>query len=276
MPLCLLTAAACAAAVLVMAVPASAHHGATVSATATSLTLDPSKCGMYERRPVSRCDGYRRATVTWSATCGARAFVSVEYLATRKGGGRPIRLAFEDLPEGQLGGTTTTLVQPGAHLYAVVRVDCFWPDSEGTGPEEHTVTVTSAPTAPVTVAPWLTGVSTQAANFCNFNPGSRTILQAGRRGNIISFSTDYVEKSLLGAGRRTAAGVRQRRLVARGPGLRLRRRPEVFLLQEFGRREPFQGLLRVNTRRPGWIKFWEEVGGVRSNTLAIRAVPNRC
>jgi hypothetical protein len=275
MPL-LVTAAACAAVVLVMAVPASAHHQATVSATATSLTLDAPKCGMYERRPVSRCDGYRRATVTWSATCGARAFVSVEYLATRKGGGRPIQLASEDLPEGQLGGATTALIQPGAHMYAIARVDCYWGDPDGTGPEEHTVSVTSAPTGEVTVPPWLSRVETQAANFCNFNPGARTILQARRRGNIISFSTDYVEKSLLGAGRRTAAGVRQRRLNARGPGLRLRRPPEVFLLQEFGRREPFQGLLRVNTRRPGWIKFWEEVGGVRTNALAIRAVPNRC
>ena len=77
-------------------------------------------------------------------------------------------------------------------------------------------------------------------------------------------------------GRRSKAGVRERWVDAKGPGVRLRRHPEVSLLQEFGRKEPFSGLLRVNPRRPGWIKFWEEVGGVRTNTLAIKAVANRC
>jgi hypothetical protein len=155
-------------------------------------------------------------------------------------------------------------------------MECSWDDPEGTGPEAHTVTRKSAPSAEVVVPPWLQAVSVTKGNYCNFNPGSRTLLQAGQRGSIVSFSSDFVDKSLLGVRRRTKAGVRQRWVNAKGPGLRVRRHPEVFLVQEFGRREPFSGLLRVSPRRAGWHKFWEEVGGVRSNTLAIKAVGNRC
>lgn len=274
MPLRLLTAAACAAAMLVLATTASAHHAATVSATATSLALEPSSCPTYERRPRSRCDGYRRATVTWSTTCGAEPDVGVEFFAARKDGGRPILLD-SDTASGP-SGSTSALLRPGAHVFAIVTQHCTWADRDGTGPEEHTVTVRSAPSPQVTIPPWLSSVSVQSGSYCNFNPGSRTVLQARRRGNIVSFSTDFVDRSLLGAGRRTSAGVRQRRLRATGAGVRLSRRPEVFLLQEFGRREPFQGLLRVNAGRSGWLKLWEEVAGVRSNTLAIRVLPNRC
>ena len=267
---CGLVAVGCA-----VAPPASAHHAATVSATALSLTLDPAKCGSFERRPTSRCDGTRVARVTWSGTCGARPFVTVNLWATRAGGGKPIGLASETVDE-QTSGVTTAVIEPGAHVYATVTMDCHWADPDGTGPPEHSVDVTSAPTAEVTVPPWLQSVSVQRGNYCNFNPGGRTVLQARQRGNIASFSSSFVDKSLLGSGRRTRAAVRNRWVNAKGPGLRLRRHPEVFLLQEFGRREPFSGVLRVNTRGAGWIKFWEEVGGVRSNTLAVRAVSARC
>jgi hypothetical protein len=272
----LLTAAAAAAAAVCIASPASAHHQGTASATATSLTLEASKCPMYERRPVSRCAGYRRATVSWSATCPyPNPSVTVGYWATRKGGGKPIALESAEV-SGQLSGTTSALVPPGAHMYATVTVECYWADPDGTGPEAHSLSATSAPTAEVVVPPWLREVSIQKGNYCNFNPGTRTVLQARQRGSIVSFGSDYVEKSLLGAGRRTQAGVRQRWLAAQGAGIRVRRHPEVFLLQEFGRKEPFAGLLRPNPRRSGWLKVWEEVGGVRSNTLAIKVVGNRC
>ncbi len=259
----------------VLATPASAHHAATVSATAHSLSVDPTRCASYERRTISRCDGSRRARVTWSATCGARPFVTVYYWASRKGGGSPISLATEQVDD-QTSGVTTTIVPAGAHVYATVLMECHWSDPDGAGPPEHSVDVTSAPTAVVTVPPWLQSVSVHRGNYCNFNPGGRTVLQARQRGNIVSFSSSFLDKSLLGSGRRTRAGVRDRWLNAKGPRLRLRGHPEVFLLQEFGRREAFSGLLRVNTRGAGWIKFWEEVGGVKSNTLAIRAVPARC
>ena len=275
MPLRVLISAACLLALACIVGPASAHHEATVSATALSLTLDPPKCASYERRPVSRCAGYRRATVTWSATCGGRPSVTVDYWASRKDGGKPISLASEDGGQ-QLGGTSTALVPPGAHMYATVTMDCSWDDPEGTGPEAHSVSRTSTPTAEVVVPPWLREVSVTKGNYCNFDPGGRTVLQAGQRGSIVSFSSDFRDKSLLGAGRRSNAGVRQRWVNAKGPGLRVRRRPEVFLLQEFGRREPFSGLLRVNPRRAGWHLFWEEIGGVRTNTLAIKTVANRC
>jgi hypothetical protein len=202
--------------------------------------------------------------------------VTVDYWATRKGGGKPISLASEQPPSGRLTGTTTALVQPGAHMYATVTVDCAWTDPDGTGPEAHSVSATSAPTAEVVVPPWLRAVSVNKGNYCNFNPGGRTVLQAGQRGSILSFGSDFVDKSLLGAGRRTAAAVRRRRLAAKRAGISLRRKPEVFLLQEFGRREAFSGLLRVNPRKAGWLKVWEEVGGVKSNTLAIKVVGNRC
>jgi hypothetical protein len=267
-------AAACAG-LLCVAGSASAHHEATVSVAAGSLTLDPSSCPAYERRPVSRCDGTRVARVTWSGTCGARPLVTVEYWATRAGGGKPIALATETVDD-QTSGVTTTILEPGAHVYATVTMDCHWADPDGTGPPEHTVSATSAPTAEVTIPPHLREVSVMKGNYCNFNPGSRTVLQARQRGSIVSFGSHFSDKSLLGAGRRTAAGVRQRWVNMKGPGARHRRHPEVFLLQEFGRREPFSGLLRVAPRRPGWHRFWEEVGGVRTNTLAIRVVPNRC
>jgi hypothetical protein len=201
--------------------------------------------------------------------------VTVNYWATRAGGGKPIPLASEDVDD-QTSGVTTTVLQPGAHVYATVTMDCHWSDPEGTGPPEHTASVTSLPTAEVTIPPWLREVRTVKGNYCGFNPGSRTILQARQRGSIVNFGSDYVDRSLLGATRRRPAAVRQRWVNAKGPGLRLRKHPELFLFQEFGRKEPFSGLLRVNPRRPGWHRFWEEVGGVRTNTLAIRAVPNRC
>src|SRR5918995_470941 len=75
------------------------------------------------RRPVSRCDGYRRARVTWSATCGARPFVSVEFWAARKGGGRPILIESDTAGE-QLSGSASALVPPGSHLYATVTLEC--------------------------------------------------------------------------------------------------------------------------------------------------------
>ncbi len=259
---------------LLAAPPAFAHHDTTVSVTVSSLTLDPPRCKTYERRPVSRCDGTRVARVNWSGTCGARPFVTVNYRAMRAGGGRPIHLASEDATD-ELSGSTTTILEPGAHVYATVTMECHWADPDGTGPPEHTVT-RSATSGEVVVPPWLTSVSVHRGNYCNFNSGGRTVLQARQRGNIVSFSSSFIDKSLLGSGRRTPAAVRKRWLNARGARLRLRRHPEVFLLQELGRREPFSGLLRVNTRAAGWIKFWEEVGGVRSNTLAIRAVPARC
>lgn len=275
MSLRLLTAAACAALPLALAAPASAHHDPTASVTATSLSLGPTGCPSYERRPVSRCDGYRRATVTWSATCGARPFMSVEFWAARKGGGRPILIESDTAGE-QLSGSASALVPPGSHLYATVTLECTWENTDLTGPEEHTVTRTSAPSPQVTVPPWLRQVSVQKGNYCNLNPGGRTVLQARQRGSIVSFSSDFVDRSLLGTGRRAPAAVRQRWLNAKGAGIRLRRRPEVFLLQEFGRREPFSGLLRPNPRRAGWLKLWEEVGGVRTNALAIKVLPNRC
>jgi hypothetical protein len=265
-----------AAAVLCVTSSASAHHQGTASATATSLTLAPAKCGTYERRPASRCDGYRRATVTWTATCPYSSSVTVDYWASRKGGGKPISLASEEAPSDQLSGSTTAIVVPGAHMYATVTVDCAWTDPDGTGPDAHSVSATSAPTAEVVVPPWLREVSVNKGNYCNFDPRGGNVLQAGQRGSILSFSSDFVDKSLLGSGRRTPAAVRQRRLGAKGAGISLRRKPEVFLLQEFGRREPFSGLLRVNARKAGWLKLWEEVGGVKSNTLAIKVVRNRC
>jgi hypothetical protein len=152
----------------------------------------------------------------------------------------------------------------------------MWENSDLSGPEEHTVTRTSAPSPQVTVPPWLRQVSVQKGNYCNLNPGGRTVLQARQRGSIVSSSSDFVDRSLLGTGRRAPAAVRQRWLNAKGAGIRLRRRPEVFLLQEFGRREPFSGLLRPNPRRAGWLKLWEEVRGVRTNALAIKVLPNRC
>jgi hypothetical protein len=277
MPLRLLTACGVAAAVvLCAAVPASAHHQATVSASATSLTLDPPKCGPSELRHVSRCDGVRRARVTWSGTCGtSQPYVSVDFFATRAGGGNPIRLATEQ-EDLQTSGVTTTLLEPGAHVYATVTMDCLWDDPEGTGPDAHTVTVTSAPTGRMTVRPWLREVNDIKNNFCNFNPGSRTLLQAGQRGAILDFSTDFIDRSLLGVSRRKPAGVRQVWVNAKGAGIRKRRHPEMSLLMEFGRREPVSGALRVNPRRAGWLKLWAEVGGVRTNSLAIRVVPNRC
>lgn len=275
MPLRLLTAAGSVLAALCLAVPSSAHHAATVSATASSLTVDPPRCGPYERRPISRCDGSRSARVTWSGSCGARPFVTVEYWAGRAGGGKPIALASEDAGE-QTSGVTTTIVPPGAHVYATVTMDCFWPDPEGTGPEPHSVTVRSAPTAQVVVAPWLRQVTPIKNNFCNFNPGGRDVMQAGQRGGIVDFSADFIDRSLLGVSRRRPAGVRQTWVNAKGAGIRKRKHPELFLLGEFGRRDPVSGALRVNPRRSGWLRLWAEVGGVRTNSLAVRVVPNRC
>jgi hypothetical protein len=259
----------------VAAAPASAHHQGSTSATITSFTVDPPKCAMYQRRPVSRCDGSRRAHVAYTGTCGAdMPSVEVVFWAARPDGGKPIFLASESA-DGT-SGEISAVIDAGVRLYATATMDCYWSDPAFGGPEAHTVSATSAPSATIDVAPWLQQVSVNKGNYCNFDPAGRNLLQARQRGSILSFGTSFVDNSLLGSGRRSAAAIRKRRLNAKGAGIRVRRRPEVFLLQEFGRREPFSGLLRVNPRKAGWLKVWEEVGGVKSNTLAIKVVRNRC
>ena len=259
------------------AAPAAAHHAATVSVSATSLTLDPSSCKQSERREVSRCDGIRRARVQWSGTCGATPSVSVDFYAAHRAGGPPIPLHADVELEGSASGSGTALLEPGARVYATATMDCYWEDPDGTGPDPHSVVVTSAPTAQVVVPPWLRGVETLKVNYCNFNPRSERLpLQAGQRGNILDLSVDYMDRSLLGTSRRKRAGIRQVWLRGRGAGVRLRQRPEMSLIQEFGRREPVSGALRVSPRRAGWLKLWAEVAGERTNSLAIRVVPNRC
>jgi hypothetical protein len=119
-------------------------------------------------------------------------------------------------------------------------------------------------------------VSVIKSNTCNFDPRGRDILQAGQRGSILDLSTSYLDRSLLGVSRRSSAGARQRWANAKGAGIRKRKHPELFLLADFGRKDPVAGALRVNPRKAGWLKVWEEVGGVRSNTLAVKVVPNRC
>ena len=272
-----LAALACTAGALVLAAPASAHHAATVSIDATSLTLDPSSCKQSERRSSSRCDGIRRARVEWSGTCGATPDVSVDLYAAHGAGGPPIPLGAVVDIEGSTSGAATTLLEPGARVYATVTMDCYWEDPDGTGPDAHSVRATSAPTAQVVVPPWLRSVETLKANYCNFSPSfERPPLQAGQRGNILDLSVDYLDRSLLGVSRRKRAGIRRVWLRAQGAGVRLRRHPEMSLIQEFGRREPVSGALRVNPRRAGWLKVWAEVSGVRTNSLAVRVVRNRC
>lgn len=261
----------------VFAVPASAHHEATVSAVATSLALDPPSCASSERRPTSRCDGIRRARVTWTGTCGTnKPYVEVNFFASRAGGGNPIALATEQ-EDLQTSGVTTTLLEPGVHVYATVTMDCLWDDPDGAGPDAHSASATSAPTAEVVVPPWLRQVRTIKNNFCNFNPGfNRVVMQAGQRGGIVDFDVDYNDSSMLGVGRRRPAGVRKVWVNAGGAGIRKRRHPVMSLLQEFGRREPLSGAMGVNPRKAGWLRLWAEVGGVRTNSLAIQVVRNRC
>lgn len=270
---------ACLAGVLVLAAPAGAHHAATVSIAATQVALDPSSCRTSERRSISRCDGVRRARVEWTGTCGASPQVEVSFFAAHGAGGAPARLRGDNDQEGTTSGVTTTLLDPGARVYATATMDCYWEDPEGTGPDPHSVRVTSAPTEQVVVPPWLSSVESLKANYCNFNPGfreDRVLLQAGQRGNLLDLDVDYRDSSLLGTSRRTRAGIRKVWLRAEGAGIRLRRRPVMSLLQEFGRREPVSGALGVNPRKAGWLKLWAEVGGVRTNSLAVRVARNRC
>jgi hypothetical protein len=265
-----------AAVAALAAAPVSAHHQATVSATATSLTLDPSKCAFSERRTRSRCDGTRRARVTWSVSCGTnKPYVTVDFLARRAGGGKPILLASETA-DLQTTGVTSTLLEPGARVYATVTVDCVWDDPEGTGPEAHSVAVTSAPTAEVVVPPWLVSVDDVYNNFCNFTPRSgRVVLQAGQS-SILDFGIDFNDRSLLGVNRRRPAGVRKMWVNARGAGIRKRRHPELYLLGPFGQRDPVAAALRLNPRRAGSMRVWAEVGGVRTNALSVPVVRSRC
>lgn len=271
----LLTACTGLLAALCLAAPAAAHHSA--SATAASLTLDPAECAFKERRAISRCDGTRVARVTWSVECGARPFVTVVVRASRAGGGSPIRLATEDGGEAA-SGITTTIIEPGARVFATVSVDCYYEqDASGSGPESHSAVATSAPTPEVLVPPWLREVRAIYNNFCNVNPpGSGAhVMQAGQHG-ILDFGIDFRDRSLLGVKRRSPAGVRKMWLRASGAGIRARKHPELFLLGEFGRRQPISAGLRLNPRRAKPLELWAEVGGVRTNSLMMRVLPRRC
>src|SRR5215216_931682 len=98
------------------------------------------------------------------ASCGARSFVTVDYWASRKGGGKPISVATEEVDDQTSGvahddrAAGRPPVRDRDHGLLPAGPGC------GTGPAAHSVSVTSAPTGEVIVPPWLQQVSVIKGN----------------------------------------------------------------------------------------------------------------
>jgi len=263
----LLLAALTFLATCLLAPAAGAHHSATASARLTLEPLGP-RCKQAENAPRSKCDGSRVARVDWSATCGAEsAIIQVDYMAARPGGKRPLGLATVEL-DSALAGVTRKRIGAGTRVVASVTVHC---DTEGDGDtiESHRVSA-SATTATAVIAPRLVKVEAVTNSFCGFVPSNRQLKFTTQAGSTlgVDYTLEFNEQSLLGADSRKPPGLRQQRLVARGAGVRFRRRP-LNALPTAGQLVRVGAGARFPVRRKGRLRFSAVIGGLRTNSLAF-------
>jgi hypothetical protein len=267
------TALAAAALVLGAATASPAHADHLTPAVSASMQLG-AKVRDCDAQGI--CGGSRRATVSWSASCGpglgpeAVEEIQVNLLSVGPTGRR---FGYDgESFDGSIGltGSFGLVAGPGMRVAGQVVLTCYaeTTDAEG-GIVEHRATA-RAETAPVYLPPRLGGFRTTRASFCGVNVPSGKgdkWLQAGEFFELAWFLR-YQGNSLL---RRGVPGLRQIKLFARGAGVRLRRSPSRIILRQFG----YLGTY-VTPRRGGTLRIWATIGGKRTNTMRVRVLPRRC
>jgi hypothetical protein len=255
------------------AAPAASADHVAPSVTAT-LTLG-------EKARICNVEGVcargRRATVSWSASCGPAApadalrEVDVGIHGVRRDGttfgydGE----ALED-PAPAVGSMRVT-AGPGLRFLGQVEVRCSATVVNEEGHEvEHTATASSGPTQQFYLPPQLISARTTRSGFCGVRvPRSKMDrwLQA-RQYAELAYTLAYSGPSLLKPG---VPELRQIKLFARGDGYRLKSAPDRGMLRELGAIGRW-----VNPRRAGTMKVWATIAGHRTNTVRLRILPKRC
>jgi hypothetical protein len=264
----------CALAGIAAVAPAAQadHVAPSVSATLTlgKAVKDCSLSGL--------CARARRATVSWTASCGPAApadalrEIDVGIYGVRPNGARfPYDGEALEADDATLTGSMGMTAGPGLRFFGEVSVTCSAVVVDAEGHEiEHTAKATSTPTAQFYLPPQLMQARTTRAGFCGVNvPNSKVDrwLQAGQYAEL-AYYLRYSAAALLKPGR---PELRQIKLFARGDGYRLKSAPDRGMLRELGAIGRW-----VNPRRAGTLKVWATIGGKKTNTLRLRVLPKRC
>jgi hypothetical protein len=234
-------------------------------------------------KPVKDCDshqvcgGSRRATISWSASCGPgvgpEALETVEVaIQGIRPSGRRFDYDGEAFDSEQVGLTDSVsmIAGPGLRFTGVVKVTCFVQTVNADGdPVDHRGSAT-ATTGELFLPPRTAGFSVMRGTWCGVNltgNQSSRILQAGQYFDVAWFMR-YSGASLFKSG---VPAKRQVKLFGRGAGTSFRRFADPGILRNYGEIGTW-----VRPRRGGTLKIWAVIGGKKTNTLSIRVLPKRC
>jgi hypothetical protein len=268
----LLKVAACAAAVLCIAAPASAHHSASATA---SLAMDPASpsCKLVEKTYRTKCKGSRVVRVTWSVSCAyPDPGVDVRFWTPRPGRS-PFEM--EAVEADGTSGVTVKRFPAGTKVFATVKVFCDFPGDDTI--DAHRVEAESPPTAEAFIPPRLLRVKSVTNSFCGVNV-NRTLERYGlqaRQTSAWDFSLVFNDDSLLGVSRYSTAGRAKTVLRAKGAGINDRGPAAPWIPGPTGRIPTAAGT-RLVPRKAGPLKVWAVIGGAKTNVLTLRVLPKRC
>ena len=241
-----------AAAILCLFAPTARADHITAAAT-----IELSDIGPAER-------GARNVRVTWSVTCSpeARPVGSVFALIKPKNPGlAPHPLDPDGLTidgEDALSGHQDYVVQPGRTAFAEVRATCRFLADDGT---DHEAAVTARSPTEVAVPPRLAAVVPIRGTWCDAE-------RARRRGQLQALQFYRVQvypvfdpfSMLRGRGR---ASYDEVIVQMRGAGLS---RGSRVIVKRTGL------FVDIRPRRPGKLRFWMELGGVKTDERSVRVV----
>jgi len=222
------------------------------------------------------CGGSRRATVSWSASCGpgvsadALQEIEVSILGVKPSGKRFVYDSETfDSVDGHLVDSLAMVAAPGLRFVAEVAVTCSVElvSSEGDLVEHRGKS--RGTSAELYLPPRLSGYLIERGAICGYNLSigqSKRLLQARQYFRLIWYMR-FSGASLLKSG---VAPRKQVKLFARGAGLNQKTAPDKTLL--FGTGDIGTTLV---PRRAGTLKIWATIGGHRTNTLRIKVLPRR-
>jgi hypothetical protein len=267
-----------AAAAAALAAPATAGAVVDIHPTATvSIKLGGKaheciggKCGHF---------GGRTATVAWASSCndgdpGLNHQTAVSLWARPKAAGaRPVSYQEVNTGEGGEGatGSDVVVVPPGLRLYADVEVSCSYTATDPDGSSVDHTGSTQANTADVFLPPALIGFEFPRSSFCGVSVPKRleTVRAQAGQSSVLDYFLRFSPLSMLA--KNTVAGkLSAIRLHGLGAGLNFSRRLSGSALKK----GEYQTSIRP--RRGGILKIWATIGGVKTNTRAIRVYPKRC
>ena len=269
----MLATAALAAALGVGAPAAMADH---VHPTVTASLVLGEKVRDCDSRQV--CGGSRRATISWSASCGngvgPEALESVEVgISGVRPNGRRFPYDGESFDSQDVGLTDSVSMTagPGLRFTGEVTVTCSAQTVNADGdPVEHRGSGTATTAEVLFVPPRLAGFSVMRGTWCGItlkgNQSSR-VIQAGQYFDVAWFMR-YSGASLFKSG---VPAKRQVKLFGRGAGTRFKRLADPGILRNYGEVGTW-----VRPRRGGTLKIWATIGGKKTNTQSIRVLPKRC